>query len=91
MHLTKEQSDMVEEMAYRLIEPSLIAINIEADEMQFIEELGIPGSEVRQAFYKGYVRQLVETREAVIKSARNGSNPSLEMMIQFFKQLKNYL
>ncbi len=91
MHLTTEQIDTITDMAYRLIEPPLIAINIGVDEFDFREELSLSGSEVRNAFYKGYARQLIETREAIIKSARNGSNPSIEIMLRFVKQINNYL
>ena len=46
-------------MAYRLIPPGLIAINIGADETDFLAELRTPGTEVRTAFYRGHLRQTV--------------------------------
>lgn len=91
MHLTTEQIETITDMAYRLIEPSLIAINIGVDEFEFRQEIKLDGSLVRNAFYKGYTRQLIETREAIIKSARNGSNPSIAMMIRLINQTNNYL
>lgn len=91
MHLTTEQIKTITDMAYRLIEPSLIAINIGVDEFDFRQEIKLEGSLVRNAFYKGYTQQLIKTREAIIKSARNGSNPSIEMMIRLINQTNNYL
>ena len=39
MNLTQEQREEIEKMAYRLIPPGLIAINIGADETDFLAEL----------------------------------------------------
>jgi len=73
MNLTQEQREEIEKMAYRLIPPGLIAINIGADETDFLAELRTPGTEVRTAFYRGHLRQTVELRESLIKSAVNGT------------------
>ena len=70
MHLTQEQSNSVEQCAYRLIPPSLIAVNIEVDEFDFMTDLRIPGTDVFRSFYRGYVSQLIECREAIIKTAK---------------------
>lgn len=59
MNLTQEQREEIEKMAYRLIPPGLIAINIGADETDFLAELRTPGTEVRTAFYRGiFARRL---------------------------------
>lgn len=91
MNLTEEICKSIEDLAYRLISPSLIAINIEADELDFITELRTPGTQVREAFYKGYMRQLIETREAIIKTAQNGSNPAQMELLKFFREINNQL
>lgn len=91
MSLTQQQSDEIEKMAYRLIPPGLIAINIGMDETDFIQELRTPGTEIRTAFYRGHLRQMVEVREAIIKSAVNGSNPAQQELIKFFKSQQQYL
>ena len=65
MNLTQEQREEIEKMAYRLIPPGLIAINIGADETDFLAELRTPGTEVRTAFYRGHLRQTVELRESL--------------------------
>lgn len=91
MNLTEETRKSVEDLAYRLISPSLIAINIEADELDFVTELRTPGTQVREAFYKGYMRQLIETREAIIKTAQNGSNPAQMELLKFFREINNQL
>ena len=87
MSLTQEQREEVEKMAYRLIPPGMIAINIGVDETDFLVELRTPGTEVRTAFYRGHLRQMVEVREAII----NGSNPAQQELIKFFKSQKQYL
>lgn len=91
MNLTEEQLDEITQMAYHLIEPAFIAINIEADEVEFIQELKTTGSPARTAFYKGYLRQLVETRKAIIRSAQNGSNPSIDLIIRYFQKIEQKL
>ena len=74
-------------MAYRLIPPGLIAINIGADETDFLAELRTPGTEVRTAFYRGHLRQTVELRESLIKSAVNAQ----QELIKFIKSQQQYL
>lgn len=91
MNLTEEIRKSIEDLAYRLISPSLIAINIEADELDFMTELRTPGTQVREAFYTGYMRQLIETREAIIKTAQNGSNPAQMELLKFFREINNQL
>ena len=91
MNLTQQQSDEIEKMAYRLIPPGLIAINIGVDETDFTQELRTPGTEIRAAVYRGHLRQMVEIREAIIKSAVNGSNPAQQELIKFFKSQQQYL
>lgn len=91
MNLTTEQRDEIEKMAYRLIPPGLIAVNIGVCEMDFLAELRTPDTEIRTAFFRGHLKQLVELREAVIKSAVNGSNPAQLELIKFLKQQQRYL
>lgn len=71
MNLTQEQREEIEKMAYRLIPPGLIAINIGADETDFLAELRTPGTEVRTAFYRGHLRQTVEL------GSHSSSRPSM--------------
>ena len=75
MSLTQEQREEIEKMAYRLIPPGMIAINIGVDETD----------------YRGHLSQMVEVREAIIKSAINGSNPAQQELIKFFKSQQQYL
>lgn len=91
LNLTQEQREEIEKMAYRLIPPGLIAINIGADETDFLAELRTPGTEIRTAFYRGHLRQTVELRESLIKSAVNGSNPAQQELIKFIKSQQQYL
>ncbi|MEG0796969.1 MAG: hypothetical protein RR397_10780 [Odoribacter sp.] len=91
MNLNEETLKAIEELAYRLIPPGVIAINIECDELDFIERLRTPGTEIRTAFYKGYLRQLIETRESIIKSAQNGSNPAQVELLKFMHEMNNHI
>lgn len=91
MHLTQEQSNSVEQCAYRLIPPSLIAVNIEVDEFDFMTDLRIPGTDVFRSFYRGYVSQLIESREAIIKTAKNGSNPAQMELLKMIREMNNLI
>lgn len=88
MNLTKEQREQLERMGYTLIPPQLAAINLEVDELEFLMELKTVGSEVRQAYYRGYLRQLVETRQAIVKAAHNGSNPAQVELLKLINRMQ---
>jgi hypothetical protein len=90
MHLSGEQLNQVTEMAYRCFAPFLIAINLEVDEVEFIEQIYIEGS-IRKAYYAGLIRQQTELREALIKAAHNGSNPAQEQLLKMMEQLKGLI
>lgn len=91
MNLTTEQLNSIEDLAYRLVPPGLIAINIEVDEFDFMDDLRTPGTNVRSAFYKGYMKQVIETREAIIKTAQNGSNPAQTELLKFMLEMNNHI
>lgn len=91
MNLTTEQLKSIEDLAYRLIAPELIAINIDVDELDFIHEVRTPGTDARIAYYKGYLKQTIETREAIIKTAQNGSNPAQSEILKFLTDIQNHL
>ncbi|MBQ7967096.1 MAG: hypothetical protein IJ290_04195 [Bacteroidaceae bacterium] len=91
MNLTEEQLKSIEDFAYRLILPPLIAINLGVDEYSFMEAIRTVGSPVRNAYYRGYLKQLVETREALIKAARNGSNPAQLEILKFINETQRHL
>lgn len=91
MNLSTEQLKEIEEMAFRLIAPSLIAINIGVNEMEFVDEIKIADSPARIAFYRGYLKQEIMLRDSIIKAAANGSNPAQIELIRYFKDLKQHL
>lgn len=91
MNLTTEQLKSIEDLAYRLIIPELVAINIDVDELDFIHEVRTPGTDARIAYYKGYLKQTIETREAIIKTAQNGSNPAQSEILKFLTDIQNHL
>ena len=90
MNLTQEQLNIVKEMAYRLISPELIAINLEVDVYDFKMALEADGP-IRTAFFAGYLQQLIETRDALIKSAHNGSNPAQLELLKFIRDLNRQI
>lgn len=77
MYLTKERLDNIEELAYQLFSPLEIAIALEIDSDELIDDINTQGSDTHRSFYKGYLRQIGEIRTDTIKAARNGSNPAL--------------
>ena len=79
-NFSEEQLNQIEEMAYLLISPTLIAVNLgmlEADLRCYLKD---ETSHVYQAFYKGLLRQKMELHRSIIKAAGNGSNPAQEQL-----------
>lgn len=83
MNLTQEQLKQIEELANRTIPVQLIAAAIEVDELELIDEICLHGTEARKAYLKGMLQQMVQTREAIIKAAHNGSNPAQAELLRF--------
>ena len=77
-------------MAYMLFTPEQIAINIEVDEIDFLLEIETT-SPSRTAFNRGLIRQEMELRTQIIKSAKNGSNPAQEQILKLLNTLKSSL
>ena len=91
MNLSTEQLKAIEDLAYRLISPEMVAISLELDELDFIHAIRTPGSSARNAYYKGYLQQTVEVREGIIKTAKNGSNPAQVELLKFLKDINQHL
>ena len=89
MNLSKEKREQLEQMGYMLIPPTLAAINLEVDQLEFLTALRTNGSDVQQAYYSGYLRQLVETRQAIVKAAHNGSNPAQVELLRLIGRMQN--
>ena len=53
MNFTTEQLSSIEDLAYRLIAPELVAINIGVDETDFVHEVRIPGTMPGMRITKG--------------------------------------
>ncbi len=88
MNFTEEQLERVKDLAYRTMPERVIANALEVDEVDFIDEVCTPGTPLRKAFLSGMMQQMLETREAIIKAARNGSNPAQSELLRFLnKQL----
>ncbi|MGL4852748.1 MAG: hypothetical protein ACRC3Z_08920 [Phocaeicola sp.] len=91
MNLTADQLKSVEELAYRLIAPELVAINLGVDELDFIHAIRTPGTDARNAYYRGYLQQTIEVREGIIKTAKNGSNPAQVELLKFLNDVNQHL
>ena len=72
MSFSEEQLKEIEEMAYLLISPALIAVNFEMPKYE--------NSPVYKAFYKGLLRQKMNLHRSIIKASANGSNPAQEQI-----------
>ncbi len=86
MNLSKEQLEQVELLAYRMFSPANIAVAIEVDVIDFIDEVRTRGTEAHQAFFRGYMQQQAELRESIIKAAKNGSNPAQMELLKLLKK-----
>lgn len=86
MNLTQEQLERIRKLAELTIPPRLIANYLEVDEIDFIEDINIEGSEARRAYMSGMMKQMMDTRAAVIKSAQNGSNPAQSELLKFLNE-----
>ena len=80
MSFNEEQLKEIEEMAYLLISPALIAVNFEMPEYEMRQYLKDEDSPVHKAFYKGLLRQKMALHRSIIKAAANGSNPAQEQI-----------
>ena len=79
-NFSEEQLSQIEEMAYLLISPALIAVNFEMPEYEMRQYLKDEDTPVYKAFYKGLLRQKMELHRSIIKAAGNGSNPAQEQL-----------
>ena len=86
MNLTKEQLDRVKNLAYRTMTTRVIANAMEVDEVDFVDEVCTPGTPARKAYLSGMMQQMLETREDIIKAARNGSNPAQSELLRFLEK-----
>lgn len=86
MNLTKEQIDRVKNLAYRTMTTRVIANALEVDEVDFVDEVCTPGTPARKAYLSGMMQQMLETREDIIKAARNGSNPAQSELLRFLEK-----
>lgn len=91
MNLTKEQLDQVRDMAERLINPELIAKAINIDAFVFKVLCEEPDEPLHQAYYEGFIQAKIDLHEAIIKSAKNGSNPSQLELKKLITESEDYL
>lgn len=78
-------------MAERLIHPELIAKAIGIDAVAFKVLCEKPDEPLHHAYYEGFIQAKIELHEAIIKSAKNGSNPSQLEMKKLITESENFL
>jgi hypothetical protein len=88
MFLTEEQSNAIEEFAYQLLPPGSIAIALECDPDDFLDEINRRGSDAHKAYWRGYLRQMGEIHADMIKAAKNGSNPAQMELVKYINSIK---
>lgn len=91
MNFNEEQLKEIEEMGFLLLTPEQCAINLELSEADFLTELHTKGSAVRRAYYRGHLRQLTQTRMAIITAAHNGSNPAQVELLRMIRNVIRYI
>lgn len=91
MNLSTEQLDELRNLAERLIPPDIIASYLGVPDVVFREELRNPESAIRTVYFEGFVQSKVALHESIIKSAKNGSNPSQVEMKRLIEQSEAYL
>ena len=89
MNLSKEQLKNIKEMASRLIKPSLIAISLGVDEIDFLVDVRDSSTPVHKAYYEGFIQAKIYLNESIIKSAKNGSNPAQSEMLKLVNECSN--
>lgn len=93
MNLSEEQLKVVEEMAGLFFSPEMIAVNLELKEDE--KEYFIAAVECKNtnnplvaAYFKGWLESEIELRKAIKQSAKNGSSPSQQQMLNYQKDGK---
>jgi hypothetical protein len=88
MCLTEEQCNAIEEFAYQLLPPGSIAIALECDPDDFLDEINRRGSDAHKAYWRGYLRQMGEIHADMIKAAKNGSNPAQMELVKYINNIR---
>ena len=86
MDLNDEILENIYQLAYRLFSPKEIALAIGLPVEDFCIKCSIQDSPESKKYYEGRFQQLNEIREALIKAAKNGSNPAQEQLLQLLQE-----
>lgn len=88
MNLTDIQLKEIEENAALFLEPEEIAVLMDLDTDEFIEQLQLKKGAVYQAYFRGRTTSKKEILENVVKMAKHGSPQAEDLAKQFMdKQL----
>lgn len=82
-----DRLSMIREMAYRTIPPSLIAEALGEDAEEFVMLVREHDTPEHTAYYEGYLRQLIELKEATIRAAKGGSDAAIEKIVKSLSAL----
>lgn len=88
MNLSEEQLKVVEEMAGLFFSPEMVAVNLELkddDKEYFIAAVECKNTTnaLVAAYMKGWLESEIELRKAIKQSAKNGSSPSQQQMLNY--------
>lgn len=82
---------IIELLAYHTVPIRLIASTLSEDKDLLTLAINEPGTPEHDAYYQGYMRQYIELKESIIKSAKNGSNPAQAELLKSLAELTSQL
>jgi len=92
MKLSSEVLQSIQQMASYLMTPDEIAILIEVELTDFVNELKFPDSEVYKAFFRGYLTRKVELKKTMLDPADvDAEEFKLSQLKEFESKLTIYL
>lgn len=86
MDLTDEELQQVEEFAGLCFSPEQIAIILERDEDNFLEEFKKKKSDLRKAYNKGSLMHEAQVRKSIFELAKSGSSSAQQDYIKLLNK-----
>ncbi len=85
----EEKLEQIENLAALMMSAADIALVVEIDKDEFIEQVKETGSDIHKAFYRGRLLREASLRQAVIKMAEAGSAPAQALADKYMDSAKN--
>jgi hypothetical protein len=86
MNLNNDDLENITAMSGLFLTPSEIAINLNVDESEFIEQINIPGYDVKRAYDTGIILGKIKLRTGIMIAAEHGSSPAQQLMLQLLHE-----